>query len=64
MNFDISSILGTVSGFFQTALFGAFGFAGISSETGNGLVNFVKFFEAGFVFLANLFTKLFSGLAG
>jgi len=64
MNFDIGSIFGTISGVSQQVLGFFFGAAGLSSETGNGLLNFVRFFEAGFVFLANLFTKLFSGLAG
>jgi len=70
MNIDIGSIgsmINSVSGFFQSALGGIFGGLGLSSETGNGLLNFVKFFEvSGGLFLA-LFQKIasiFSGLAG
>jgi len=64
MNFDIGSILGTVGGVFVTIQSTLFGWMGLSSETGNGLLNFGRFIEAGLVFLVNLFTKLFSGLAG
>jgi len=64
MNFDLGSIIGTVSGFFVSIQSVIYGAMGLSSETGNGLLNFWRLFEAGLVFLANLFTKLFSGLGG
>ena len=64
MNFDISTIFGTISGLSQTALGFIFNGLGVSSETGNGLLSFVRFFEVIGVFFANLITKISSGLAG
>ena len=63
MNFDLGTIFTTLSGFFQGALGGAFKLGGLSSETGNGILNFFKLFEMIGVFFVNLFTKLFGGLA-
>jgi len=57
--------LGGITGFIMGALSGVFSLTGVSTETGNGLLNFVRFFEM----VADFFIKLFqkfssSGLAG
>ena len=63
MNFDLGNIFTTLSGFFQGALGWTFTQGGLSSETGNGILNFFRAFDMFIAFLGNLFTKLFSGLA-
>jgi len=63
MNFDIGAIFGTIGGVFESVLGGIFGIAKLPTDTGNGLLNFWRFFEAGFVFLVNLVQKLSGGLA-
>ena len=63
MNFDFGSIWGTLNGFVNSALGGVFGALGLSSETGNGLLNFSRFIEMMGDFFITFFQKLFSGLA-
>jgi len=56
--------IGTITGYMIQAFSALFGFAGLSSETGNGLLKFVEFFGMIGDWIVNLFTRLFSGLIG
>ncbi|MCL1951402.1 MAG: hypothetical protein FWF60_01100 [Oscillospiraceae bacterium] len=59
MNLD----LGGITGFFAGALNLLFGLTGVSTETGNGLLGFLKFFEMIGDFFIKLFQKLTGGFA-
>jgi len=56
--------MGTVFSGIMTAMSTVFGFLGVSGDTGNGYLNFVKFFELSLDFIVKAFTKLFSGISG
>ena len=56
--------MSTVFGGIMTVMSTAFGFLGVSGDTGNGYLNFVKFFEMSLDFLSKIFAKLFSGISG